>query len=178
MPVSIVQTGWTALTQSFIIFFQLLLLYLSFTLFSPSFSPTNREINLRKSQKNKKPKPLISGEMFQYLFPLWTGLETSNLCSPSPHGKKIVQTLCSEWMKHFVVNNFGTNFWVQLDCAQGASRAWGRWSHSWEACWVKPEMSIYSVRHPRVCGLQVWGPSSVCLLRRELFPHMRAWNDL
>lgn len=139
MAVSVVQTGCTVLTQSVAVLLHLPSSYLSFALFSPSFSPTNREIKLRKKQKNKTPQTFnFYGNVSVLVSTLNRGGKLKYLFSLSPWEKKVVKTLCSEWMKCFVVNSFGISFSVELDCAQM------RWSHSWGACWVKPELSIYS----------------------------------
>lgn len=138
MAVSIVQTGCTVLTQSFAVLFQLPSPYLSSALLAPSFSPTNREIKLRKPRKTKNSNLQFLGKSFSTCFHPELGWKDEISLLPFPMGKKVVKTLCSEWMKHFVVNHFGNNFSVELDCAQG------RWSHSWGSCSVKPELSIYS----------------------------------
>lgn len=150
MAISAVQTGCTVLRQSFAVLFQFPWLYLSSVLFSPSFSPTSREIKLRKHRNPKSPNPSNFDEIFQYLFPSYTEVESWNTSSPSPHGRKeVVKTLCSEWMKHSI----GINFSVELCPGETIAQ-------------LPSENCILSiqVRYQKACGLEVWG-LSIHLLR-------------
>lgn len=114
------------LTQSFLLLFQLPSPHLCSAAFSPSFSPADGKIKLRKkkTRKKQKPQPITSGEVFQCLFwpELWLIVKISLL--PLPMGTEILRTLCSQQMKHLVVNHVGIYFRVKLVCAQG------RWLHS------------------------------------------------
>lgn len=68
------------------------------------------------SKNTPKYKPLISDKMFQYWFPSWTRMESWNIFSPSPYGNNSCENFLVR-MKHFIVNNFGINFSIELACA-------------------------------------------------------------